>query len=95
MAVVCIDPGPCFISLQNDPTLSSINVQLEVSHAKNDNKNLFAEKAIYELEDEISRQQPNSNASATEHTTDFVSDAAAGMRGRQKPPQHQRCCVRT
>ncbi len=59
MAVVRVDPGPGFIALQNDTTLSSINVQLEIGRAKNENKNPVAEKAVRELEDEIARQQPN------------------------------------
>jgi len=59
MAVVRVDPGPGFIALQNDTTLSSINVQLEIGRAKNEKKNPVVEKAIRELEDEITRQQPN------------------------------------
>ena len=57
-AVVRTDPAPGFVSLVNDSLLSRHRISIEVGRAKNVNKNLVAEKAVQEVEDEILRADP-------------------------------------
>ena len=55
-AVIRVDPAPSFVSLHNHDGLKHLNVSLEIGRIKN--KNLVAEKALQELEEELLRQEP-------------------------------------
>ena len=57
-AVIRVDPAPGFAALKDDPTLKGLRICLEIGRTKNVNKNPVAEKAIYELRDELLRQKP-------------------------------------
>ena len=57
-AIIRVDPAPGFIALQNDDTLRNLRLNIEIGRIKNPNKNPVAEKAIYELENELLRQEP-------------------------------------
>ena len=56
------DPALAFKTLINDQLLIRHHIKLEIGHAKNDNKNPVAERAIQGLEDELLRQDPSSAA---------------------------------
>lgn len=57
-AVVRVDPAPGFVALKDDDTLKRLCISIEIGRVKNVNKNPVAEKAIFELEDELLRQEP-------------------------------------
>ena len=57
-AVIRVDPAPGFLALRNDEHLRRLNLVLEIGRVKNKNKNPVAEKAIFELEQEILRYEP-------------------------------------
>ena len=58
-ATIRVDPAPGFQALKNDPALLTLGITLEIGRAKNINKNLVAEKAVAEVEEELRRQAPN------------------------------------
>ena len=57
-AVIRVDPAPGFMTLRNDETLKSLRLSLEIGRVKNPNKNPVAEKAIFELEKDLLKQEP-------------------------------------
>jgi len=52
-AVICVDPAPGFVALQNDNVLAHHGISLELGRVKNPNKNPVAECAVQELEQEL------------------------------------------
>ena len=56
--VIRVDPAPAFVSLKHDPELTKYNIDLEIGHPKNINKNPVAERAIQELGMEILHLEP-------------------------------------
>ena len=57
-AIIRVDPSPGFHSMANNDPLNHLNVTIDVGRVKNKNKNLVAEKAVRELEEELIRQEP-------------------------------------
>ena len=53
-----VDPAPGLVSLQNDQTLKSHGISLEIGRIKNKNKNPIAERAIEEIGLEILHLSP-------------------------------------
>ena len=43
LAVIRIDPAPCFMVLDNDPVIHNHRIVLEIARVKNRNKNPVAE----------------------------------------------------
>ena len=56
--MIRVDPARGFMALRNDETLKSLRLSLEIDRVKNLNKNLVAERAILELEEELLIQEP-------------------------------------
>ena len=56
--MIRVDPARGFMALRNDETLKSLRLSLEIDRDKNLNKNLVAERAILELEEELLIQEP-------------------------------------
>ena len=56
--VIRVDPAPAFVSLKHDSELTKYNIDLEIGHPKNINKNPVAERAIQELGMEILHLEP-------------------------------------
>ena len=61
-AVIRTDPSPGFQALVTDELLRQHRLSIEIGRVKNVNKNLVAEKAVRELEDELLRQEPMGGA---------------------------------
>jgi len=61
-AVVRADNATGFQRLENDPILSKHNISLEFGRRKNINKNPIAERAVQEMEEEISKLEPGGRA---------------------------------
>lgn len=61
-AVIRTDPAPGFTALAGDESLAKHRLSIEVSNAKNVNKNPVTEKAVQELQGEILRIEPNCRA---------------------------------
>ena len=77
------DSATAFKSLINDELLTRHNIKLEIGHAKNDNKNSVAERAIEEIEEELLRQDPNGTAVSSRllAVTTATRNARNGTRG--------------
>ena len=56
--VVCTDPAPGFKALTDDQLLKHHRITIDLGHAKNQNKNPAAERAVQELENELLRHDP-------------------------------------
>ena len=57
-AVVRTDPAPGFKALTDDQLLKHHRITIDLGHAKNQNKNPVAERAVQELENELLRHDP-------------------------------------
>ena len=57
-AIVCVDPAPGFASMSSNDSLKHLNVTIEVGRVKNKNKSPVAKKAVCELEEELTHQEP-------------------------------------
>ena len=57
-AIMRVDPAPEFLVLRDDSTLKKFRFTLEIGHVKSSNKNPAAEKAIFEIEEELLKQEP-------------------------------------
>ena len=58
---VRVDPHSSFQSLVNDKELKNMNIHLVIGHEKNVNKNGTAEKAIQELQEELTKLDTSQN----------------------------------
>ena len=57
-AIVRTDPAPGFKALTGDQLLKHHRITIDLGHAKNQNKNPVAERAVQELENELLRHDP-------------------------------------
>ena len=57
--IVKVDPGTGFQSLQNNKSLSTIGITIEIGEPKNINKNPVSERAISEALEEFAKIQPS------------------------------------
>ena len=80
-AVIRVDPAPGFQALANDELLRKYHVQLEIGRIKNINKNPIAEKAVQELEAEITRQEPRGDVLSKRKLAVIISRLNTRIRG--------------
>ena len=57
-AIVCTEPAPVFKALTDDRLPKHHRIAIDLGHAKNQNKNLLAERAVQELENELLQHDP-------------------------------------
>ena len=71
---VRVDPHSSFVSLETDPSLKNLGINLIIGHEKNVNHNSVAEKGVQELEEEILKLTPD-NTTLDEITLSRATDA--------------------
>ena len=87
-ATIRVDPAHGFRALKNDRALLTLVITLEIGRAKNINKNLVAEKAVAEVEEELRRQAPNGEPITQLGLTIAISRLNSRLR-------RQGLCIRT